>query len=233
MNRANTVALVFSGCGVYDGTEITEGVSALVHLSRAGCDITMFAPEKQQMHTIDHTSGKETEGRNCLVESARLARGNIVPLDKCNAKDFDAIVFPGGFGVAKNLCDFAVKNESMTVDPVVSKVIKEFVSEQKVLGFSCIAPVLAAKLIPGVKVTVGSNVQSETYPYAGTADAIKKMGATHVNTEYNEAYVDEGKRVVTCAAYMYAGKPDEIDDSMKAMVDAVVELVDATKSSKE
>ena len=229
MSTSKSVALVFSGCGVYDGTELTEGVSALVHLSRAGCDVTMFAPDKPQMHTIDHTSGSESEGRNCLVESARLARGNITPLDKCDAKDFDAIVFPGGFGAAKNLCDFAVKNENMTVDPIVSQVIGEFVSQNKVLGFSCIAPVLAAKLIPGVKVTVGSNVESEIHPYAGTAAAMEKMGAIHVNTKCNEACVDEDKRVVTCAAYMYAGKPDEIDDSIKAMVDEVVKLVDATR----
>lgn len=228
---STSVAIVFSGCGVYDGTELTEGVSALVHLSRAGCDITMFAPDKQQMHTIDHTTGNESEGRNVLVESARLARGNITSLEKCDAKDFDAIVFPGGFGAAKNLCDFAVKNEAMTVDDTVSKVINDFVSEKKVLGFSCIAPVIAAKLIPGVKLTVGSDVESEMHPYAGTATAMKKMGATHVVTDYNEAFVDEDKRVVTCAAYMYAGKPHEIDDSIKAMVDEVVKLAEATKSS--
>ena len=42
-------------------------------------------------------------GRNVLVESARIARGNISPLSTLSATSYDAVVFPGGFGAAKNL----------------------------------------------------------------------------------------------------------------------------------
>lgn len=221
------VALLFAGSGVYDGTEITEGVSSLVHLSRAGAEVKMFAPDKPQMHVVNHTNGEEMkEERNVLVESARIARGDVTSLDQCKADDFDALVVPGGFGAAKNLCDFAVKGADLTVDPLVEKTIKDFVEKNKVVGLCCISPVIAAKVLPGVKVTVGGEDEgSDEWPYAGTAAAIKSVGATHVVKKYDEVCVDEDKRVVTAPAYMYAGKPHEIDDSVKAMIDSILKLV--------
>ena len=111
------VALILSGCGVYDGSEVTEVVSCLIHLSRAGVEVSMFAPNVSQMQVIDHTTGEEVKDttRNVLVESARIARGSIKALDECSADDYDAIIIPGGFGAAKNLSDFAVKGAELTV----------------------------------------------------------------------------------------------------------------------
>mmetsp|Transcript_19312 Transcript_19312/g.29339 ORF Transcript_19312/g.29339 Transcript_19312/m.29339 type:complete len:229 (+) Transcript_19312:161-847(+) len=222
------IAVILAGAGVYDGSEITESVAILVHLTRGGAEVSCFAPDKNQMHVVNHMTGSEEENpRNVLVESARIARGKIEPITKCSAEDFDAVVFPGGFGAAKNLSDFANKYQEMTVDPEVERVVKEFHTAKKVIGLSCIAPVIAAKLIPGVEITMGMPTESETFPHAGAVGAAKAMGANHVETDIPcaKAIVDKENLVVTCAAYMYAGKAFEIFDSCGAMVDGVYGLL--------
>ncbi|KAL7553212.1 hypothetical protein ACHAWF_016469 [Thalassiosira exigua] len=226
--RSSKVALVLSGCGVYDGTEVTEAVSALVHLSRAGAEVSMFAPDKEQMHVIDHTKGEPSdEKRNVLAESARIARGDVAALDKLKADDFDAVIIPGGFGAAKNLSSFATEGPDMTVDESLEKILLEFNSKSKPIGACCISPTILAKVFGGkkkVELTVGGDEESESYPYAGAAGAIKAMGAGHTVKGPAEACVDGENKIVTSSAYMYAGKPHEIDDSVKAMVDGVLAM---------
>merc|ERR1712136_540153 len=118
---SSKVAVVLSGCGVYDGSEIHEASAVLVHLSRAGASVSMFAPDKKQMHVIDHTKGAEMDQeRNVMVESARIARGQIAPLTELKAADYDAVIFPGGFGAAKNLSDFAIKGPELSLDPAAA-----------------------------------------------------------------------------------------------------------------
>uniref|UniRef100_A0A8C0CPZ1 Glutamine amidotransferase class 1 domain containing 3 n=1 Tax=Balaenoptera musculus TaxID=9771 RepID=A0A8C0CPZ1_BALMU len=130
------VAVVLSGCGVYDGTELHEASSILVHLSRAGAEVQIFAPDIPQMHVIDHTKGQPSEGetRNVLTESARIARGKITDLAKLSAADHDAAVFPGGFGAAKNLSTFAVDGGDCKVNKDVERVLKEFHQAGKPIG---------------------------------------------------------------------------------------------------
>lgn len=143
----------------------------------------MFAPNKPQLHVVNHLTGEpaEKETRNVLVESARIARGDILPLDKLSVTAFDAVIFPGGFGAAKNLSSFALDGASMTVDPEVASVLTQFHAARKPIGLCCIAPVLAARVLPGVSLTVGSEEEEGgVWPYAGTAKAIVAMGGTHV-----------------------------------------------------
>uniref|UniRef100_A0A087Y2Q6 Si:ch211-153b23.5 n=1 Tax=Poecilia formosa TaxID=48698 RepID=A0A087Y2Q6_POEFO len=159
---AKRVAVILSGCGVYDGTEIHEASAVLVHLSRAGAEVQMFAPDGDQMHVVNHCVGKPTEEkRNILQESARIARGDVTDLAKLDVSAFDAAIIPGGFGVAKNLSDWAVKNKSCTVQPHLEKIIKDFHKAGKPLGMCCISPVLAAKLLPGCELTVGQDKECE------------------------------------------------------------------------
>ena len=224
------VAIVLAGCGVYDGSEATEAVSSIIHLSRAGAEISMFAPNKDQMHVVNHLTGEAEEGatRNVLQESARIARGAIKALDECNVDDYDAIVIPGGFGAAKNLCDFAVKGADMTVDATLEELLTKFHAAGKPIGLCCIAPTIAAKVFGklGVTLTVGSeDEKDEMYPYAGTAGAIKTLGAEHKVCTPSENCIDVANKIVTSCGYMYAGKPHEVDDSVKAMVDGVVSLL--------
>ncbi|XP_036206185.1 glutamine amidotransferase-like class 1 domain-containing protein 3A, mitochondrial isoform X2 [Myotis myotis] len=190
------VALVLSGCGVYDGTELHEASAVLVHLSRGGAEVQIFAPNVPQMHVIDHTKGQpsESETRNVLAESARIARGKITDLAQLSAANHDAAIFPGGFGAAKNL-------------------------------LCCIAPVLAAKVLPGVEVTVGhEQEEGGKWPYAGTAEAIKAMGAKHCVKGVTEAHVDQKNKVVTTPAFMCETALHHIHDGIGAMVTKVLEL---------
>ncbi|XP_049566379.1 glutamine amidotransferase-like class 1 domain-containing protein 3, mitochondrial isoform X1 [Orcinus orca] len=191
------VAVVLSGCGVYDGTELHEASSILVHLSRAGAEVQIFAPDIPQMHVIDHTKGQPSEGetRNVLTESARIARGKITDLAKLSAANHDAAVFPGGFGAAKNLSTFAVDGGDCKVNKDVERVLKEFHQAGKPIGLCCIAPVLAAKVLRSVEVTVGhEQEEGGRWPHAGTAQVIKALGAKHCVTGVTISFQQRGRR---------------------------------------
>lgn len=221
------VALVLSGCGVYDGSEVHEASACLVHLSRSGAEVSMFAPDVAQMHVIDHTKGEPaSESRNVLVESARIARGDIKALSELSEASFDAVVFPGGFGAAKNLSTFAVDGPDCKVNTDVERVLTEFHTAKKPIGLCCIAPVLAAKVVKGCSVTVGSDAEEGgRWPYAGTAGAIEKLGATHVKKEPHEAHVDADNKIVTAPAYMCNTGVHHIFDGIGEMISGVLKLV--------
>lgn len=212
------IAVVLSGCGVYDGTELHEASACLVHLSRSKAEVGMFAPDENQMHVINHLTGCPAEGqsRNVLVESARIARGNVRPLGQLSAAQFDAVVFPGGFGAAKNLSTFAVDGAKMKVNKEVDRVIQDFHKAKKPVGLCCISPVLAANLIKGCQVTIGAD--------QGTAAAIEQMGAKHVNKNVTEALVDSAEKVVTTPAFMCEAGLHEIFDGIGAMIGEVLKL---------
>ncbi|XP_056146130.1 glutamine amidotransferase-like class 1 domain-containing protein 3, mitochondrial [Lampris incognitus] len=220
------VAVVLSGCGVFDGTEIHEASAVLVHLSRGGAEVQMFAPDVSQMHVIDHGKGQlAQESRNVLSESARIARGNITDLAKLSVTNHDAIIFPGGFGAAKNLSTFAVDGPDCKVNKDVERVVKDFHKAGKPIGLCCISPVLAAKLLPGVEVTVGhEEEEGGKWPYAGTAQAIKALGAKHCVKEVTEAHVDQKNKVVTSPAFMCETKVHLIFDGIGAMVSNILKL---------
>ncbi|GFS06272.1 ES1 protein homolog, mitochondrial [Elysia marginata] len=220
------VAVVLSGCGVYDGTEVHESTAVLVSLSRAGADVSMFAPDKPQMHTVNHLKGEPSEAqRNVLEESARIARGNVEPLSNLKAAGFDAVIFPGGFGVAKNLSNFAVDGPSMKVDKDVERVLKEFHAAKKPIGLCCIAPVLAAKVFTGCEVTVGSDKEEGgKWPYCGAAAAVEAMNAKHVVKPVSESYVDTNNKIVTTPGFMCETAIHEVFDGIGTLVDEVLKL---------
>lgn len=223
------VAIILSGCGVFDGSEIHEAVSVLVHLARHGASYHCFAPDKPVPEVIDHLTGKPSgEKRNMLHEAARIARGgeNIAALSSLRASDFDALVVPGGFGAAKNLSDFASKGASFTVLPDVENAIRAFHDAGKPVAACCIAPPLVAKAIgTGVKVTVGEA--------GGAADAIETLGGRHVVKPVEEACVDEDKRVATAPAYMYGdATPYEVFTGIGAMIDATMSMLGADISAR-
>jgi len=217
-------AVVLSGCGVFDGSEIHEAVSLLTHLSAAGCDIQCFAPDVH-FDEIDHLTGEPTgEQRSVLREAARIARGRIKPLTECRASDFDAIFFPGGFGAAKNLCDFAERGADCAVEPQVERVVKEFHGAHKPIGMCCIAPVIAAKVLgasaggPGCRLTMGKG--------SDASKAAEQMGADHVESPVTQAVVDERQRFVTAPAYMEGqAKIHEVAQGIGEMVTHTLALV--------
>ncbi|KAM6222061.1 glutamine amidotransferase-like class 1 domain-containing protein 3, mitochondrial [Rhynchocyon petersi] len=185
------------------------------------------------MHVVDHTKGQPSEGetRNVLTESARIARGKIMDLAQLHAVDHDAAIFPGGFGAAKNLSTFAVDGKDCKVNKDVERVLKEFHGAGKPIGLCCIAPVLAAKVLHGVEVTVGhEQEEGGKWPYAGTAEAIKALGAKHCVKDVTisfvaaEAHVDQKNKVVTTPAFMCETALHHIHDGIGAMVRKVLEL---------
>lgn len=188
-------AVVLSGSGVYDGAEIHEATLTLLSILEEGGTYQCFAPDIPQHHVVNHLTGEEmNESRNVLVESARIARGEIKPLSKFRANDYDALIFPGGFGAAKNLSTVAFDGPNARVNQEVEYVIKKMLEQNKPIGALCIAPAIVAKVIQGVEVTIGND--------ASTIDAIKKMGSKHVVTNHGQVVHDETYNVFTTPCYM-------------------------------
>lgn len=192
-NKTNLrAAVVLSGCGVFDGTEITEAVAMITTLSRNKVSVEYFAPNIDQMHVLDHTTGKEIDQkRNVMIESARITRGSINPIEELKVSNFDAIFFPGGFGAAKNLSTYATEGADMTVNADVKNILEEAVDEKINIGMCCISPIIAARVRnlffniqvfgkkfdgPGVTLTLGS--KGPCFPYQDTIDVAEKFGNT-------------------------------------------------------
>jgi enhancing lycopene biosynthesis protein 2 len=194
------VAVVLAGCGVYDGAEINEAVLTLLCLEQAGAEYQCMAPDVDQLHVIDHLKGEPVEGesRNVLREAARIARGNIIDLAEANPDDYEALVVPGGFGAAKNLCNFAVAGADMEVQADFLNFAQAMHKAGKPIGLICIAPVMAAAICgEGTRCTIGNDAE--------TADAIGAMGGVHLECPVEEARVDAERKMVTTPAYMLAG----------------------------
>jgi enhancing lycopene biosynthesis protein 2 len=208
-------AIILAGCGVYDGAEIHEAVMSMYAVMKNGAEYQVFAPDIAQHHVVNHLTGAEMqETRNVLVESARIARGNIRPVSKLDLRDFDALLFPGGFGVAKNLCSYAFKGAECKVNPEIAILIKEAISLRKPVGALCISPVLLASVLGDVELTIGSD--------AGTAADIVKMGAKHKITTHGQVVYDSKYRVFTTPCYMLDATILQIaegaDNIVKAML---------------
>lgn len=217
MNRKPKVAVVLSGCGVYDGAEIHESVLTLLAINRQGGDYQCFAPDVPQAHVIDHRTGTETgETRNVLTESARIARGRIEDLANFRAEDFDALVFPGGFGAAKNLSSFAFDGPDCTVQKDVAAAIEAMRAAGKPIGALCISPAIMAKVMGDVELTIGSD--------AGTAAALGKMGARHKTAGHGEVVVDRKARLATTPCYMLDASIGQIAEGADNVVRAVLEM---------
>jgi enhancing lycopene biosynthesis protein 2 len=214
------VGVILSGCGVFDGAEIHESVLVLLALDRANAQAICAAPDIPQHHVVNHLTGQPAAGeaRNVLVESARIARGRILPLSQLKVRELDALILPGGFGAAKNLCDFALAGEDFTVHPEVARVIEEAQHAGKPIGLVCIAPAIGARLFgrAGVEFTIGSD--------AGTAQNLQKYGAQHVNCNVHNIVVDRRLKIVTTPAYMLANRITEAEAGITKLVQAVLEM---------
>jgi enhancing lycopene biosynthesis protein 2 len=211
------VGVILSGCGVLDGAEIHEAVLTLLALDRAGADIICLAPDKDQADVIDHVSGKPTpEKRNVLKEAARIARGKIQDVAKVSADQLDAVVLPGGYGAAKNLCTFARDGADAQVDSAVAKLLKDMHARKKPIGALCIAPAVLARLFDKVELTIGTD--------AGTAEKLQRMGARHKAASVGEVVVDAANKIVTTPCYMLATRISEVADGVEKLVKKLLSL---------
>ena len=216
---AKKIGVLLAGCGVFDGSEIHEAVLTLLYLDQSGVEITCMAPNVDQLHVLDHTNQTEMDQkRNVLVESARIARGEIVDLARVTADQMDALIIPGGFGAAKNLSDFAVKGPEAQVNPQVQRILDEMIAAKKPIGALCIAPATVAKVLCAhhPEVTIGTDV--------GTASAIETMGCKHISCNVDEIHIDTANKIISTPAYMLGPSIKDVAVGIEKLVKRVIEM---------
>lgn len=220
MKQSKRIGVVLSGCGVMDGAEIHESVITLLAIDQENAEAICMAPDMNQMHVMNHLTSTEMKGetRNVLVESARIARGKIRNIRDVKADEIDALIFPGGFGAAKNLSDFAIKGENCHVHPEVVRLVREVIKAKKPIGVVCISPAMMAKIGQEtgkrLKLTIGND--------SDTASALRKMGIDHVDAAVTDIVVDEEHKMVSTPAYMLAERISEASTGIGKLVKAVI-----------
>lgn len=211
-------AVILNGCGHLDGSEIHEAVMTLLAIDRHECSYTIFAPDAPQYHVMNHLTRQPMEGsRNMMVEAARIARGDIHEISTYNPADFDALVLPGGFGVAKNLFTYAFDGPNAQVLESVRKAITDTHTTHKPIGALCISPVLVSKILGDITVTVGSD--------PATIRDVEAMGASHVNTQITEVISDKKNMVFSTPCYMLPASIADIADSAYNLIDTMLEYM--------
>lgn len=213
-----TIAVLLSGCGVFDGTEVHEAVLTLLALSRAGVKYQCFAPDIDQMHVVNHLTGEVivAETRNVLIESARIARGEVLNAANLDVEQFDGLIVPGGFGAAKNLSNFATNGSDCTISPIVETFLREFALANKPVGYMCIAPMMLPVIYTNVKGTIGRDSE--------TAHAFNEMGGEHHAANVDDIIVDEANKIVTTPAYMLATNIAQANEGIEKLVAKVLEM---------
>lgn len=218
METKKKFAVVLSGSGVFDGAEIHEATLTLYAIAKNGADYEIFAPDIPQHHVINHITGEEMdETRNVLIEAARIARGKIQPLSEFNSSDFDGLIFPGGFGAAKNLSSFAFDGPACSINDDVETAIKKMAEAKKPIGALCISPVIMAKIFDNVNLTIGQDKD--------TANAVETMGAIHKSTSHGEVVIDSNYNLVTTPCYMLDANIVQIGDGADAVVKTMIHLM--------
>ncbi|MDO6545099.1 isoprenoid biosynthesis glyoxalase ElbB [Photobacterium sanguinicancri] len=212
------IAVILSGCGVFDGSEIHESVLSLLAIEQEGASWHCFAPNIDQHHVINHLTGEEsTESRNVLIEAARIARGQIQDVKDLSANQFDALLVPGGFGAAKNLSDFAIKGSDCTIHPDVLSACQTFAQADKPAGYLCIAPAMIPLIYgSGAKGTIGTDPD--------TAQVFNNMGGEHIECPVHDFVLDQKRRLLTTPAYMLAGSLSEAASGINKLVKELVKL---------
>lgn len=232
--KEQRIAVILAGCGAKDGSEITEAVGLLIGLSQRGLAYDCFAPNRKTHHVVDHLTGKESaqESRNQLHEAARIARGHVQPLEQLRAQDYAGVVLAGGFGAAKNLCNYAFAGVEAKLESDVRAALLPFLQQQKPMGALCIAPVVLALVcregnLKGVRLTLGDGSARNA------VEAIERWGAVHSPTRPGEACVDQTHRMVTAPAYMYDdATPADVFASALACVDGLKSLIESSSRAE-
>jgi enhancing lycopene biosynthesis protein 2 len=223
-------AVILSGCGVYDGSEIHEAVFTLLAIAQLGNTYQCFAPDIDQHHVINHMTGEEMpEKRKVLLESARIARGDIKPLTTFHAADFDALFIPGGFGAAKNLTTWAFNGPEGEIDPAVAAAIRETVKAGKPVCGLCMAPTVIAKAlqdnVAGTHVTVGTVAEKSPYDIGAISQGINATGAVAEMKSISEICIDAQHKIVTAPCYMMEARIDEVFQNIQQAVQAIFNLI--------
>ena len=222
--------VLLSGSGVYDGSEIHESVFALLSLNKKNLDFICCAPNTKQHHVVNHQNGEELiEERSILIESARIARGNIISLDDVKFEDISSLVIPGGFGVAKNLSSWAFDGYNCKILKEVRDLILHCVSHQKPIVSLCISPVIIAKSLEGSDfkpvISLGSNCSSSDYDIDEIHNAVSNLGAKTKNRKINQVCIDENLRIISAPCYMMNGEIKDIFSNIDQAIDKLCDFL--------
>jgi enhancing lycopene biosynthesis protein 2 len=224
------IGVLLAGCGVYDGSEIHEAVFTLLAIEENGADAVCIAPNINQHHVINHLTGEEqNENRNVLVESARIARGNVTALNKVDITSLDALVIPGGFGAAKNLNKWAFSGPEGSIEPEVTQLIQDFLAAKKPIAGLCMGPTVIAKALENTgkhaQLTVGTTAEASPYDIAGISAGMEKTGALATMKTIREIEVDHNLGIVTAPCYMMEASISEVRKNIKQAVDQLISMV--------
>ncbi len=224
------VAVILSGCGVYDGSEIQEVVFTLLEIAAEGASYQCFAPDINQHHVINHLTGEEMkETRNIKIEAARIARGEVKSLSEFEFKDYDALVIPGGFGAAKNLTKWAFNGPEGDILPDVKSAILQMVKAGKPLVGLCMGPTVIAKALEGEgikpKLTVGSTKAKSPYDIAAISAGMEKVGAIAQMREIDEIMMDKDLKIITAPCYMMEGNIVDVHKNVKQAIKTLFDLI--------
>lgn len=216
------VGVVLAGCGFMDGAEIYESTLTMLSLDRRGIEYQCLAPDIQQMHVVNHRTGEvSTESRNVLSEAARIARGKIEPLSDSWIERLEGFILPGGFGAAKNYCDFAVNGEECSINPILESFLRKVVTAKKPLGVICISPVVLARALKGTnmspRLTVGGN--------SAASRAVDNFGSVHTNCAVTDCIVDKSYNIVSTPAFMYNARISEVEQGIDKMIEEFSRLL--------
>lgn len=222
-------AVLLHGCGVYDGTEIHEAVCTLLAIAQAGHEYQCIAPDVAQYHVIDHTTGNEMkESRNVLVESARIARGDVKRVDEINVADYAGLVMPGGFGTAKNITTWAFNGPAGEIEPKTRKLILGFAEARKPIAALCMSPTTLAKAFEGTQfmahLTVGSTAEPSPYDIGAISEGMESIGAVAEMKTVREIAVDEELKIITAPCYMMEANIVEVYENTRQAIAELIRL---------
>lgn len=218
--------ILLSGSGVYDGAEIQEAVLSMLAVSELGDTYTCIGVNADQFHVINHVTGEPmNESRNMFIEAARIARGNIVPIQDIQPADIDALIIPGGFGSAKNFTKWAFDGPDGSILPEVKLLLVNLVNVGKPIAALCVSPVVVAKAFEDSRIhpdlTLGTTAESSPYDIAAFSEGLQKTGATTTYKSVKEIHIDEANKIITAPCYMMDAS---ISDVWKNIQDAIREL---------
>jgi enhancing lycopene biosynthesis protein 2 len=224
------VAVLLSGCGVYDGAEIHESVFSLLSLAQNNLEYICIAPDINQYHVVNHINGEElNQTRNVLVESARISRGEIITINKLDFEEISSLVIPGGFGAAKNLSDWALNNIKSSVLDEVKELVIKCINNKKPIVSLCISPTILAKSLEGgndqPELTVGSYKEESQYDISEINEALTNIGVNVKNKSINEIHYDRKLNIITAPCYMLDASIDEVYNNTKLAIDKLASLL--------
>jgi enhancing lycopene biosynthesis protein 2 len=225
-----TIGILLSGCGVYDGTEIQEAVLSMLAITEAGHDYKCISVNKNQYHVVNHLTGETMdENRNMMVESARIARGEVQDINEISPAIIDGLVIPGGFGAAKNFTTWAFNGPDSDILPEVKLLIVNLVNAGKPIAALCVSPVVIAKALQNSNIqptlTLGTTKEQSPYNIEDFHKGVESIGAKTEEKPITDILVDYDNKIITAPCYMMNANILEVKNNIKKAVNQLIKMI--------